>query len=49
MKCPYCGRDNDEQAKTCFRCKAALSKEQKTEETSLKVTKRKKESEHNGT
>ena len=50
MKCPFCGRDNDEQAKVCVRCKAAIPHETNKSEEPLTVSKRnKKERENNGT
>ena len=29
MKCPYCGHENDEQAKTCGKCYAGIPHEEK--------------------
>lgn len=43
MKCPYCGSENNEQAKVCIRCKAAISNEEKkNEETIVVMNKRNK-------
>ena len=46
-KCPYCGANNDEQAKVCNRCKAALPHEEETEPVSepIRATKKKLRSE----
>lgn len=27
MKCPFCGKENEKQAKTCIRCKAGIPHE----------------------
>lgn len=49
-KCPYCGAENDDQAKSCVRCKAELPHEEKETVTeSEKTTKRKTRSETYGT
>lgn len=42
MKCPYCGRENEEQAKTCFKCKAALPHETHKDNKPVKASKAKK-------
>ena len=43
MKCPYCGRENDEQVKICIRCKAAIPHEgKKDRETNMVMNKRNK-------
>lgn len=42
MKCPYCGRQNEEQAKTCFKCKAALPHETHKDDKPVKASKAKK-------
>lgn len=31
MKCPYCGRENSEKDKVCYKCKAAINREPKEE------------------
>lgn len=49
MKCPYCGKDNADKAKTCERCSAGLPVK---EETTLQLKKAEKKSEEmnkNGT
>ena len=38
MKCPYCSHENDEQAKTCKRCKAALPHDKKKSKETNKVS-----------
>jgi len=42
MKCPYCGRENEEQAKTCFKCRAALPHETNKDDKPVKASKAKK-------
>lgn len=42
MKCPYCGRENEEQAKTCFKCRAALPHETHKDDKPVKASKAKK-------
>ena len=42
MKCPYCGRENEEQAKSCFKCKAALPHETHKDDKPVKASKAKK-------
>ena len=42
MKCPYCSHENDEQAKTCERCKAALPHDTKKDDKPVKASKAKK-------
>ena len=37
MKCPYCGRENEEQAKVCVRCKAAIPHEEKKNDEPIMV------------
>lgn len=50
MKCPYCHKETDEQAKVCPNCKAAIPRETNKDAEPLKVLKRnKKESDKNGT
>lgn len=36
MKCPYCGKDNDEKAVICEQCKAAIPHEEKKPTVSRK-------------
>ena len=38
-KCPYCGHENDEQAKTCERCSAGLPVLKREESESKKTQK----------
>ena len=43
-KCPYCGKENEEQATVCVRCSAGFPHEEKTTKTDEpeKVSRRKK-------
>lgn len=44
MKCPYCGGENDEKAKVCINCKAAIPhKEENKEEPVIKRNKKERE------
>ena len=47
MKCPFCGKENDEQAKICVQCYAAIPHEDKEEKPVTR--KRKSRGELNGT
>lgn len=42
MKCPYCHKEADEQAKVCPNCKAAIPHATKKDEEPLRVNKRNK-------
>lgn len=45
-KCPFCGHENDEQAKACEHCKAMIPHEDNnTEEETIKGFRRNKRSE----
>lgn len=45
MKCPYCGRDNDEQTNVCVHCFAGLPVEEKQEKPLVKKTEKKSKKE----
>lgn len=40
-KCPFCGHNNNEQAKACDRCKAEIPHEEHKETSPVKGTKKK--------
>lgn len=43
-KCPYCQAENEDQAKTCFKCKAGFPLEtKKTDTESVRTKKKNKE------